>query len=92
MIIDCPVRKTGQSAAPPTSIKPFQQGGLPRETVFAGLGMDAVGADQDVTAHRVHVGAAPVEEIGGHPAFVLGNRPSRQPVRMASAPSRLVKA
>src|SRR5689334_20384803 len=37
--------------------------------------MDAVGADQDVTTCGVSMRAATVEEIGCHPALVLGERP-----------------
>src|SRR5580704_1640859 len=37
--------------------------------------MNAVGADQDIAAHRLDVVAGAIEEVRGHPALVLGEGP-----------------
>jgi hypothetical protein len=37
--------------------------------------MNAVGADQNIAAHRFGVAACTIEEMGGHAAFVLGEGP-----------------
>ena len=36
--------------------------------------MDAVGADQNVATHSMHMRATPIEEVRGHPAFILSER------------------
>ena len=50
--------------------------------------MNAVGADQDIAAHGVHMRTAAVEEVGSHPTLVLGERtePAAGPDRVSAQP------
>src|SRR5882724_10254681 len=50
--------------------------------------MNAVGADQDIAAHGLGVAAGAIEEIGGHPTFILveGAQPAAGVDRILAQP------